>query len=166
LSTIIVNWGQSRVALTWKPSDVLPPQKLVTSTHGFCFYENKLLVVKLNHRGWEFPGGHMENNETPEQCFRREALEEGYVEGDCRLLGTICVDHSDNPNWNEQSPYPKIGYQAFYYMNITKIHPFLAEFEAGERKFIDPTKISQFYTNWHTLYQEILDYALDIISST
>ncbi|MEF2248174.1 NUDIX hydrolase [Paenibacillus sp. IITD108] len=166
MSTIIVNWGQSRVALTWEQTINLPPAQLITSVHGFCFYEEKLLLVNLHARGWDFPGGHIELGETPAQCMRREALEEAYVEGDCQLLGAICVDHNDNPNWTEQSPYPKVGYQVFYRMNVTTLRPYLAEYEAGERIFIEPAEISQFYKNWHSVYQEILDYACSKISST
>ena len=43
-------------------------------------------------------------------------MEEGYVQGKCKLLGYIIVDHNDNPKWNKESPYPKVGYQVFYRM--------------------------------------------------
>ncbi|MFP3362029.1 NUDIX domain-containing protein, partial [Planococcus sp. SIMBA_143] len=74
--------------------------------------------------GWDFPGGHIEEGETPEECVKREAYEEGYVSGSCSLLGYIIVDHSENPNWNEDSPYPKVGYQVFYCMDIDHLHDF------------------------------------------
>jgi len=155
-----VNWGESTVKLTWKVDSILPPEDLITSVHGFCFRKDKLLLVKLNHRGWDFPGGHLEAGESADECFRREALEEGYVTGTCSLLGHIIVDHSENPAWNDRSQYPKVGYQVFYRMEIEDVFTFDAQYESAERMFINPQEIKEFYHDWHDLYEEILKSAL------
>ncbi|MGB8002580.1 MAG: NUDIX domain-containing protein [Anaerobacillus sp.] len=162
MTAINVNWGEAKVKLSWKYDLQLPPQKLITSVHGFCFKDDQLLLVKLNHRGWDFPGGHIEGNETPEECLKREAYEEGYVSGSCLQLGYIVVDHNDNPIWNESSPYPKVGYQVFYRMNIDQLYDFKASYESEERILIDPSLVKEFYHNWNDLYQEILDSALSL----
>ncbi len=53
-----VNWGKACVKLCWQASDELPARDLITSVHGFCFDQNgQLLMVDLNDRGWDFPGG-------------------------------------------------------------------------------------------------------------
>lgn len=39
----------------------------------------KWLMVRNKFRGWEFPGGHCENNETPFETATREAYEEAGV---------------------------------------------------------------------------------------
>lgn len=160
MTTTYVHWGESTVKLTWKKSDVLPQRSLITSVHGFCFQDGKLLLVHLDKRGWDFPGGHIEPGETPALCLKREVLEEGYAEGEYQLLGHIIVDHHENPLWNEDSPYPKIGFQLFYKMNITKLHPFEGQFESSRRIFVRPQDISSYYHEWNILYQEILDCAL------
>jgi len=162
LTTTYVNWGKSRVKLTWEKSNKLPPQGLVTSVHGFCFRNNELLLVNVNHRGWDIPGGRIESGETPEECFKREALEEGYVEGECELLGYIIVDHTENPFWNEVSPYPKIGFQVFYKMNITKLHSFEGKYESVQRKFVSPNDVALYHHGWHHVYQEMLECALKL----
>jgi 8-oxo-dGTP diphosphatase len=160
MTTTYVNWGDAKLKLTWVPDDRLPQQNLITSVHGFCFHENKLLLVDLHHRGWDFPGGHIEMGETPEDCFKREAMEEGYVQGSCHLLGYIVVDHNENPKWDESSKYPKVGYQVFYRMNITQMQSFEGEHESSQRIFINPKEVANYYHDWHELYQEILDVAL------
>lgn len=162
MTSIRVTWGDSIVQLTWEKQSQLPPRNLITSVHGFCFYQDKLMLVNLIDRGWDFPGGHIELNETPEMCFKREAMEEGYVEGDCSLLGSIVVDHHNNPNWNEDSPYPKVGYQVFYRMDITKFHSFRAEYESMERIFIEPTDIPIYFSDYNIVYQAILEDSVKI----
>ncbi|MGF9959044.1 NUDIX hydrolase [Bacillus mycoides] len=160
MTTAYVNWGEVKIKLTWKQDNQLPPQGLITSVHGLCFYNSKVLLVDLNHRGWDFPGGHIELNETPEECFKREAMEEGYVEGKCNFLGYIIVDHNENPKWDEKSKYPKIGYQVFYRMDIKEFHTFEGKHESAHRKLINPNEITVHHHEWHSVYQSILDYAL------
>lgn len=41
-----------------------------------CKYENKWLLTNHKKRGWEFPGGKVENNESLEQAANREVYEE------------------------------------------------------------------------------------------
>lgn len=162
MTTTYVNWGDAMVKLTWKPENQCPQYNLITSVHGFCFYKNKLLLVNLSHRGWDIPGGHVDLNETPMEGFKREAMEEGYVEGKYQYLGYIVVDHNENPNWNDNSPYPKVGYQLFYRMDIEILHSFAGEHEASQRLFIPPGEVSDYYRDWHELNQEILNYASSI----
>ena len=158
--TTYVNWNESRIKLTWNKSHLLPQSEFITSAHGFCFYEEKLLMVDLDSRGWDIPGGHRDPGETPEECFKREAFEEGYVEGECLLLGYVIVDHCENSLWTTDSPYPKVGYQVFYKMNIKKLHTFEGNYESSRRKFIHPNQISSFYKDWHVVFQEALQNAM------
>lgn len=55
-----------------------PNQFLETPSHilVICQYENKWLLTNHKQRGWEFPGGKVENNETLEDAAKREVLEE------------------------------------------------------------------------------------------
>jgi 8-oxo-dGTP diphosphatase len=160
MTSVYVNWGEGTIKLSWK-QDFTPPRDLITSVHGFCFYNDKVLLVDLNDRGWDIPGGHIEEDETTEQCFKREAMEEGYIDGDCTLLGAIEVDHHENQKWNETSKYPIVGYQLFYRMDVKTIYPFEAEYEADRRMFVEPDEIKH-YWKWSEIHQVILDYAMEI----
>ena len=160
MTTKYVNWGDSKVKLTWQHDSQLPIRNLITSVHGFCFKEDKLLLVSLNNRGWDFPGGHIEHDESPEECLEREAYEEGYVTGTNILLGHIIVDHNENSKWDASSGYPKVGFQVFYRMDIDQLHDFQAQFESAERILINPSEVIEYYHDWNELYQEILECAL------
>lgn len=157
-----MNWGINKVKLTWFPGVNVPENHLITSTHGFCFYNNQLLLINLDKRGWDIPGGHIELDETPEDCFRREAMEEGYVEGKSNFLGHVEVSHNKNPNWSEESPYPKVGYQTYYRMDIDQLHDFTGGYESSQRILIDPYKASDCHHEWHDILDVILNYALSV----
>ncbi|MBE7121501.1 NUDIX hydrolase [Bacillus cereus] len=158
--TIYANYGEAKVELTWKKDCTLPEYEKITSVHGFCFYHDKVLLIDHHNRGRDFPGGHIEKGEFPEECLKREVWEEGYVKGECILLGYIVVDHSDNPNWNEGNPYPKIGYQPFYRIDITEVHDFDGEYESRKRMFVRVEEIASHYHKWNELYDEILKEAV------
>lgn len=72
------------------------------------------------------------------------------------------VDHNENPNWDENSPYPLIGYQVFYRLDIDQLHKFKAEYESKERILVNPENIRGYHHSWDDMYQEILDCALQI----
>ncbi|MCM3744897.1 NUDIX domain-containing protein [Sporosarcina luteola] len=156
-----VNWGGHQLRLTWM-RDLMPVRELITSVHAVCFYEGKLLMVNLNDRGWDFPGGHIEAGETAKACVCREVMEEAYVAGDCTHLGAIEVSHEENPLWNSSSPYPKVGYQVFYRMDITEFLSFDAGFESSERKLIRPEEAAHYHKGWQKSFAEILDAARSV----
>lgn len=149
MTTVYATWGQSRIKLTWNPALQPPQPEYITSVHGFCFHEEKMILVDLHSRGWDFPGGHVETNESPLQCLKREVMEEACVEGECTYLGYVEVNHSENPAWNSDSPYPIIGYQALYRMDITRVLPFHAMYESAQRMFIDPKEVNRHTKEWH-----------------
>lgn len=46
-----------------------------------CFDNDKILLVHIDGRGYNFPSGQLEMGDSPEEAFHREALEEGFVRG-------------------------------------------------------------------------------------
>lgn len=66
------------------------------------------------------------------------------------------VNHGENLLWDSSSPYPKVGYQVFYRMDITKLHPFAAGFESSGRVFIQPNEAADYHKGWHSVLDEII----------
>lgn len=159
MENITTFWGKHKVTLSWVESDVLPEKYPVTSTHGFCFWDDEIALVNLETRGWDMPGGHMEPGETPEQCFAREAMEEACIAGKAQLLGYIRVDNREDPEF-DASKYPEVGCQAYYRMDIESINPFVKEFESKEVLFFTPECVPAKHHAWNHIYQGILDLAL------
>lgn len=162
MTVTYVHWGEDKVKLHWNGETPLPPNGVVTSVHGFCFYQNQLLIVDLKKRGWDFPGGHLEKGESPAACLAREVMEEGCVKGESQFIGSLTVDHRENRNWNNHRSYPEVGYQLFYHMEINEIFPFEARHESANRRFIDPAHVKVYYKDWNEVYQVILDAALKL----
>ncbi|KAA0545351.1 NUDIX domain-containing protein [Bacillus sp. BGMRC 2118] len=156
-----VNWDGNIVQLIWRPYKNLPNEALITSVHGYCFYEGKILLVKIKDRGFNVPGGHIEKGEAPEDAFYREAMEEAYVTGKVMLLGYIEVSHKENPLFNPDGKYPLVGYQVYYRMDIEHILPFQETDESAARVWVEPDVLHNVIED-HRIQKIILDEALDV----
>lgn len=159
MTTLKTTWGTHDVTLTWVPANEAPSGYAVTSTHGFCFYKDEVLMVNLDTRGWDFPGGHMEAGETPLECFAREAMEEAYVSGKAEMLGYVLVDNREDATF-DPSKYPEIGCQIYYRMDIDTVHTFDRDFESSERETFTVSEVGDLHNNWNGIYQEILNAAV------
>jgi 8-oxo-dGTP diphosphatase len=157
--SINVTWGESPVKLTWIPNEYPNDTKKVTSTHGICFEHDKILLVNIKDRGFNFPGGHIEKGETPEDAFHREVYEEGYVRGDIKYLGMIEVSHENNPLFDPKGKYPMIGYQLFYRMDVSERLSFERKHESLTRIWVEPTEV-QYIINDHEIAIVALDEAI------
>ena len=54
---------------------------MITITAAILMKDNRILIAQRKHSDklpgkWEFPGGKIEDNETPEECLKRELKEE------------------------------------------------------------------------------------------
>jgi 8-oxo-dGTP diphosphatase len=157
--SIKVQWGSGLVGLTWISSEQLPPIEAVTSVHGCCFHQDKVLLVNIKGRGFNFPGGHVEKGETPEEAFHREVLEEAFVKGKVRQIGMIEVSHKYNSGFDPKGKYPMVGYQIFYRMDIEEVLPFLRNNESACRIWAEPSEVS-YVINDHELALEALNEAV------
>ncbi|WP_339216588.1 NUDIX domain-containing protein [Solibacillus sp. FSL W8-0372] len=162
MKTVYVNWGGNKVKLTWIPGMEINQSIKVTSVHSICIKDDNILLVDIKHRGFNFPGGHLEAGEKIEEAILRETYEEGYVNGKIQYIGSIEVSHEENPSFNPNGKYPMIGYQAFYRMDVNECFPFFREHESNTRIWVKPTEVP-FVINDHELTKLILEDAITLL---
>lgn len=54
----------------------IPEDSDISAVVALVFNKRGQLLVVRNLRGWDMPGGHLENGEAPVEALRREVLEE------------------------------------------------------------------------------------------
>lgn len=75
--------------------------KIIPVTCAIIFFEGKVLVTQRSEKmdlpgKWEFPGGKIEPNESPEECLKREIKEELSLEiGISERLTPVLHHYSD-----------------------------------------------------------------------
>ncbi|MFJ5764351.1 NUDIX domain-containing protein [Lysinibacillus sp. NPDC093210] len=150
MQTFIVDWDGGKVKLTWMPRMKLTNSLIVTSVHAVCMKDGKVLLAHIKHRGFNYPGGHVETGENIEEAILRESYEEGYIKGTIQYIGSIEVSHKENPSFNSKGKYPVIGYQAFFRMDVLECLPFLREHESCTRIWVELSEVP-FVINDHEL---------------
>lgn len=101
--------------------------KAIPVTCAIIIYQNKILVakrsVKMSQPGfWEFPGGKIENNESKEDCLKREIREELGLEITIKSKLTPCI--------YKYSPEKKV-----------ELFPFLCDWKSGELQVLEHEKV-------------------------
>lgn len=143
-------------------SDAIPPVELLTSVHLLCFRESSLLMIRHRTRGWDIPGGHVENGEEWEAALRRELLEEAcataadvspFLHLRIRIAGPKPRDY--------KYPYPE-SYIACFIGTVAEMKDFSADFETLERRFCSPAEVRTL--EWYQRHSEIFECALELIS--
>jgi 8-oxo-dGTP diphosphatase len=119
-------------------SDSLPMLNLITSAFALAFVDDRLLMTDVVGRGWDIPGGHIEEGEQPEDAARREVSEEtGAKLGPMQPIAYQHIRLLAPPPAEYCYPYPD-SYQVFYVARIMSLGSFDATGECRRRDLFSP----------------------------
>lgn len=99
----------------------MPNRDLCTAVCSITTFRNRLVLIK-NKRGWEFPGGHIEQEETIEEAIEREAREEACAKlrtpkmfGFKKISSLHRAPYRNNPSLFYPFPH---AYVVFFYAEV------------------------------------------------
>lgn len=155
----LVYWGEDKsTRVQFEPTVTLPAGP-ISACMVFALYDGKL-AMSYPKRGWGLPGGHMEQAETPEECIRREAVEEAAIElGELRLIGQWKAAKQFDSEFNRY--YPDTAYQLLYVSEVVKVHDFVPQFEVSQRAFVALDDVMDFHHD-PVQFREIFEYAVGL----
>ena len=111
----------------------------ITGAAAICVTENNEVVIINN----EPLGGHLENNETPVDTIKREALEEGGFEiSKAKYFGFYKITQIDTAEEKYKIKYPKTGLILFFIAK-GKIVSEPLDKKAGNRRIIPIGKVRE-----------------------
>lgn len=139
-----------------------PPKDLPVSASGaFTFLEPSQLVITKNQRGWDLPGGHVEEGETVLESLHREIREEieGRIIADPVMLGYRLAKEM-RPHAKSHR-YPKICVLPIYlaFVSIDTEAVFEPRLEIEARMTLHVDHLSHHFHQWTDQRSEILSYA-------
>ncbi|UVI33143.1 NUDIX hydrolase [Paenibacillus spongiae] len=119
-------------------SDRMPEQQSITSAFVLAFQGDEMILTDLHSRGWDIPGGHVEEGESPAEAARRELYEEtGAIVDSVELLGYVRIRLLGERPLNYKYPYPD-SCMVFYWARISQLDDIESNDEIRSRGLHNP----------------------------
>lgn len=130
----------------------------ITATGAFTFTQPGHMVLTKNARGWDNPGGHLEEGETVLDALHREIEEEiaGKIVGEPILIGHRYTTAIRPHAWSHK--YPKQAALPIYFAFV-ELNDFTPQFEVTERMVAKLEHAVEKYHIWSPQRDEIFAYA-------
>lgn len=133
---------------------IIPKQEFISSVFLIALNESKILAIK-NDRGWDIPGGHVEQGETSEETLIREVEEEaGASFSNAKLLAIVESDDEENY---------KNKVMLLYTTDSFKLGKFTMSEDAFDRDIIEIEDFLERYQD-HFDFSELISRAQTLIS--
>jgi ADP-ribose pyrophosphatase YjhB (NUDIX family) len=128
--------------------------KILQGIHAFCFYGDKMVLVKHPKSGWMPPGGHIEERETVEETVIKEVMEETNMK----------VLHQELIGYQDIYEPDRTVRQTRSFCIVEPYGDFVSDpdGEITEIKLIDPKGYKQYF-DWKEIGDRIMERALEML---
>ena len=115
----------------------------VVRVKGLIFNSSGQLLLVFNNNTYQFPGGHLDENEELESCIKREILEETGIELEVEEEPFLCIETYDNNYFGTEK---KVLNTIYYYRFFTDLAPDITKTNYDE--FEKNSEFKLFYVNF------------------
>lgn len=138
-----VKWLPENSTLKLYKSQELPELSATKSSFILAFKKDEVMLANVYGRGWDIPGGHIENSETPDESMQRELFEEtGASLLIFALIGYSKITINGPKPASYPYPYPT-SYMPIYWGMIDTITEPSASMEVGKPQLFAEYKIEK-----------------------
>ena len=122
----------------------------VIRVKGLIFNSKGQILLVYNNNTYQFPGGHLNENEEIDECIKREILEEIGIEVEVKERPFICIETYDNNYFNSDR---KVLNTIYYYKFFTDEMPDITKTNYDEFELESEFKL--FYINFNNIEEFI-----------
>ena len=143
----LVWWNGALVTFrTAEQLDSWPETAEITLLFGV--FENRLLLVDVDQRGWSVPGGHIDPGETEEQALIREVKEEaGATVQNLQPFGIY--------EFRKDEETPVHAVVTTYTGDVTHFEPISLDMESRGIMLVPLEQVHRFYYTWNPLFEAV-----------
>ncbi|MEX2028511.1 MAG: NUDIX domain-containing protein [Candidatus Curtissbacteria bacterium] len=154
-------WEKEATLVSYIKNKPVPEFLTVTAVKVYVIFDSKLLLIN-DKRGWDVPGGHVNDGEGLDFAVRREFREETGLElPSHKFIGYLfCKKERNNKN---NQKYPKESAVALFCATLA-IQNNVNIVKGREFKFLDFDQVGKIHHNWTKMKKEILEFALTKIN--
>jgi 8-oxo-dGTP pyrophosphatase MutT (NUDIX family) len=154
-------WGVDSI-VGFEATEQLPPPHLTSIAGGFVFQDDKVILANVPGRGWEIIGGRIDIGESPDETFRREALNQiGVNLSQVKMIGVVRIEHTGPEPPNCPYPHP-VGYGVQYIGIASDLLPFTGGSDSLGRSLITPDGFKEHYYGWNEYFDAVFHYAFSV----
>lgn len=159
-----ISWLPENSVMEVALCDIIDNDAMGKITSAFAFIFNGDKVVLLEHanknRGFDIPGGHIEDGESELEALRREVLEEvGAKISDIELLGCQIIRKTI-----AEAKYPDLlSSQVFFIAKLDKYVEVELEVDSLGAYEMDKDEFLDYLTNNNSYYTPLYEAALEYI---